>query len=249
MKTVLMHFYNEEYLLPWWLEHHKKYFDHGILIDYASTDNSVAICKEICPNWQVVSSRNIEFDAGLCDEEVVFYEQQIEGWRIALTTTEFLIGNLDKLTVDIPARSDWHIPGVMFTAWDPEGSLDKNKPLWEQLKMGIPYTVNPHAHRPRSLHNFKDPQYELGRHVLGSRYNTEDVVIFHYAYCIVGEPMIKRRLQIQTKVSLRDKQHGLGTNHWHNMETGLTHTNMEELHKTKIAVGAIDCSDIIKRLT
>ena len=57
-KTVLTHFYNEEYLLPWWLDHHKKYFDHGILIDYASTDKSVEIIKEICPTWTEVKSKN-----------------------------------------------------------------------------------------------------------------------------------------------------------------------------------------------
>ena len=38
-------FYNEEYLLPWWLAHHTKLFDHGILINKGSTDRSVEICK------------------------------------------------------------------------------------------------------------------------------------------------------------------------------------------------------------
>ena len=43
--TVISHFYNEEYLLPWWLAHHTKLFDHGILINKGSTDRSVEICK------------------------------------------------------------------------------------------------------------------------------------------------------------------------------------------------------------
>jgi hypothetical protein len=33
MITLLSHFYNEEYLLPFWIEHHKKQFDYAILID------------------------------------------------------------------------------------------------------------------------------------------------------------------------------------------------------------------------
>ncbi len=53
-KTIISHFYNEEYLLPWWLEHHKKYFNHGIMINYASTDNSVSIIKQICPDWTAI---------------------------------------------------------------------------------------------------------------------------------------------------------------------------------------------------
>lgn len=47
--TVISHFYNEEYLLPWWLNHHKNIFDNGILINYGSTDKSVEIIKSICP--------------------------------------------------------------------------------------------------------------------------------------------------------------------------------------------------------
>ena len=42
-------FYNEEYLLPWWLMHHTKIFDHGILINRGSTDRSVEICKLLAP--------------------------------------------------------------------------------------------------------------------------------------------------------------------------------------------------------
>ena len=41
-KTITAVFYNEEYLLPWWLMHHKQYFDHGVLINYASTGDKDA---------------------------------------------------------------------------------------------------------------------------------------------------------------------------------------------------------------
>jgi len=36
---LFSHIYNEEYLLPFWLKHHKKIFDHGVIIDNFSTDN------------------------------------------------------------------------------------------------------------------------------------------------------------------------------------------------------------------
>ena len=91
MKSIICHFYNEEYLLPWWLEHHKKYFDYGLMINYKSTDRSVEIINEICPEWQVVDSVNPEFSAAEVDDEVMYYEEQIPGWKIALNVTEFLV--------------------------------------------------------------------------------------------------------------------------------------------------------------
>ena len=30
---LFSHIYNEEYLLPFWLNHHKNIFDHGVIID------------------------------------------------------------------------------------------------------------------------------------------------------------------------------------------------------------------------
>lgn len=52
--TVISHVYNEEYLIPFWLEHHKHMFSHGIIIDYNSTDRTLDIVREICPVIQLV---------------------------------------------------------------------------------------------------------------------------------------------------------------------------------------------------
>lgn len=192
MKTIISHFYNEEYLLPWWLKHHKQFFDHGILIDYQSTDDSVSIIKEICPTWDVVRSRNNYFDAKLVDEEVEYYESQIDGWKIALNTTEFLHGNFSKLDVSEQFQQ-YFIPSIPFVdnPNEKENYPDQNIPIHKQIRRGIPiintydltlrrYSVNewvftdsPHSytnHNPtrlgrffRSLHNY-DIKYPLGRH-------------------------------------------------------------------------------------
>jgi len=74
MKTVICHFYNEEFLLPWWLNHHRSIFDHGIMINYHSTDRSVEIIRELCPTWEIRYSRNIDFHAEKIDLEVMDYE-------------------------------------------------------------------------------------------------------------------------------------------------------------------------------
>lgn len=155
MKSVLTHIYNEEYLLPWWLEHHKKMFDYGVIIDYGSTDRSVEICKEICPHWQVLPSKYTHFDAVDCDYEIMFYESQIPDWRITLTAAEFLVGDIDSLTNNRPERQQHIIPGIRFTKWDPCGKLDRSKPLWEQVHTGISYYDNHIAHQARSLHEIR----------------------------------------------------------------------------------------------
>jgi len=41
--TLLTNVFNEEYLLPFFLHHHKKMFDEIIVIDYNSTDKSIGI--------------------------------------------------------------------------------------------------------------------------------------------------------------------------------------------------------------
>jgi len=242
MRTVLTHFYNEEYLLPIWLEHHKKIFDFGILIDYNSTDRSVEICKSICPHWQVFPSMNEYFEAHSNDSEIEFYERQLPGYRIALTTTEFLVGDLDKLTLDTRARVQWYIPGIRFTEWDPDGSLDTSKPLWEQLRNGIDYRKDVTANQCRSYHNFNDIKYTTGRHYLP--YNTEDCLIFHYSHCIVGKPMLDRRLQIQTRIGQGDKDKGLGSHHYVDSD-GLTIEKLEQMQKTWLSVDSEDLSEII----
>ena len=91
MRTVICHFYNEAYLLPWWLNHHIKIFDHGIMINHKSTDSSVDLIKKIAPHWDIVDTRLSEFDAFMTDLEVMNYEEQIQGFKIALNVTEFLM--------------------------------------------------------------------------------------------------------------------------------------------------------------
>ena len=246
MQSIITHFYNEEYLLPWWLEHHKKYFNYGVLIDYGSTDNSVAICKEICPHWQVFPSANEYFDCHAADQEVMFYERQLPGWRIALNVTEFLVGPLERLMSNPNERVQYIIPEVMFTGWNPKGVLDQNKPLWEQITFGVPYTVPMLARLSRSLHNFNDIQYQPGRHF--DPWSCDEALIFHYGHAIVSDPMLKRRLQVQDKISPADKQTNLGWQH-HFANQGLTKKRLKHLTKGHYYMGAVDCTDMIKRVT
>jgi hypothetical protein len=219
MKSIISHFYNEEYLLPWWLEYHKKYFDYGLMIDYNSTDNSVEIIKDICPDWQIVQSINSAFNAKEVDEEVMYYEEQIPGWKISLNTTEFLIGNY-KLLQDIEEEKKYYIPCFYFVDDKDNSYPNQGIPLYEQLFYGVDYEEYPDLRKLRCLHNTIE-KYNVGRHYMNYQDTSKDFIIFNYGYAPMNEYFISRKLQIQNKIPLSDKIRGFGVEH-HNYGKGLT---------------------------
>ena len=219
MKSVICHFYNEEYLLPWWLNHHKKYFDYGLMINYASTDRSVEIIKEICPDWQVVDSVNPEFDAAKCDNEIEYYEEQIPGWKIVLNVTEFLVGKYSLLT-DEKSPKKIFIPSFYFVDKSDNTVVESNIPLYEQLSNGIDFVDNPMIRKLRCLHNHQI-KYVPGRHFSNFDDATDDFVIFNYGFSPMNEDLISRKLQIQYRIPESDKRKNWGSEH-HDNNRGLT---------------------------
>lgn len=203
-KTIISHFYNEEYLLPQWLGHHKKFFDHGILIDYNSTDSSCDIIKTICPEWTVIKTKNEYFDSKEIDIEISQIEKDIEGWKICLNTTEFLVGDYSILsTINQPTQL--FIGNYVFVD-EYTKHIDNNSPIYYQFHNGY------HSHirgsnlglgdrQLRSLHN-KQIKYpsQGGRHFT-CKESTDNLYIFYYAYLIGIEEIINRKIQIKNKIS------------------------------------------------
>ena len=209
-KTIISHFYNEEYLLPWWLEHHKKYFNHGIMINYASTDNSVSIIKQICPDWTVINSRNEFFDAKLIDDEVTDIESTVSGWKTCLNTTEFLVG--DYSLMNNTPNQEITVPCFIMVDAEPEISPSYNKPLIEQKYHGIHYHGrDPLARRPRLIHNKTRVDYPLGRHY--PDFNTDKLKILWYGWSPFNKRALDRKLQIQNRIPESDKARGFGSQH------------------------------------
>lgn len=208
-KTIISSFYNEEYLLPWWLEHHKNMFDHGIMIDYDSTDESVNIIKSICPDWDIVVSRNKEFGAVVVDQEVMDIEQNISGWKTCLNTTEFLIGDLSVLDCE---ESLITFPCFAMVDNEPGVLPTYELPLVEQKLHGIHYKEGSFAiRRARSMHRYDRIEYPLGRHF--ESYNTEKLAVLWYGFSPFNAAVAKRKMQIQNKMPESDKAGGLGTGH------------------------------------
>jgi hypothetical protein len=209
-KTILTHFYNEEYLLPWWLEHHKKHFDWGVLINYGSTDRSVEIIKDICPKWKVVDSINDWFDARMCDREVIKYERQIPGWKITLNVTEFLVGDYSVLNEE--QNQELKIPCSVMVDDAPDIQATYSLPLIDQKRFGIPYNEGGSAlRRSRCIHNKKEVEYPLGRHY--ESYDNEALQVLWYGWAPYNEELKRRKLQVQTRIPESDKAQGFGREH------------------------------------
>ncbi|EJQ71610.1 MULTISPECIES: glycosyltransferase family 2 protein [Bacillus] len=208
--TLSSHFYNEEYLLPWWLMHHTKLFDHGILINRGSTDRSVEICKLFAPHWEIRNSKVVEFDAYLVDQEVMEIEKEVTGWKMVLNTTEFLwCFNKEQF----------------FTSLNSNGG---NKFSIRVIKMideryhGILIHPSPNLLYPngRLLHNIFHGDYRVGRH--GSHYPysiyMQPAFVFKFFYSPWNKAMKKRKLQIGPTLSKHSVQRGLGSHHLTTLE-------------------------------
>lgn len=203
MTTLISHFYNEEYLLPYWLDHHKRIFDSGVLINYGSTDNSIQIIKDICPNWFIVDSRNQEFHSYSIDNEVMQIESQIKGWKMTLNTTEFLITDgLSDILNKYQETTMLETHGIAAVGVFESPSI-----------LNVNYGhFNAHQRR-RKIHNHSDGAYVVGRHESNHHSIRENFYTVWYEMFPYNSQTINRKLQIQNKIPVSDKNLGLGVQH------------------------------------
>lgn len=223
--TLLTHIFNEEYLLPFWLNHHKNMFDEIIVVDYDSTDKSIEICKSICPECKIIKSRNKYFDSEETDNEIMDIENGIEGIKIVLNTTEFLIceksvkdifsDNTDLMSYSINAVSPYSINTY---------NVDNNYELFSNL---LNDDVVYHNDRgTRQIHNFPNGRYQVGRHGTDNiSTKTNKAHIIWFGYYPMNDNLLKRKLQIKEKLSQRNKDSGAGFQHLYNEDDILTINN------------------------
>lgn len=232
--TVISHFYNEELLLPHWLKHHREIANHGILINYASTDNSVDIIHDLCPTWEVRDSRNKYFFVLDTTNEVMDIEETISGWKTVLTITEFVF--LDPTQLD-KGVSKAFIPERTYTMVDVEpGTFDSNGSLLEQKHHGIKSGVR----IARAIHCHSRGGYSVGRHAVGFPVvKLEGSYLLKYALSPWPE-VLPRKLQIQNKITPENKVERLSKGEgWQHFMT-----EMEMIHKYRERVQkAVDIYD------
>jgi len=206
--VIISSFYNEEYLLPWWLKHHREIFTHGVLFNYFSTDKSVQIIRKICPTWEVRPTRNTNWDFPANDREYMGAEREFEGYKMVLTTTEFLVGDLPKLP-DKPTC--YAIPFYRVVDDDPSNKPTYKKPLIEQKKRC--YVERKDQTARRFLHNYPDGQYHVGRH--GTYLESKEIPMWIYKYVFApwSEEFIKRKLAMKDHVNKKNVKKGWGKHH------------------------------------
>jgi hypothetical protein len=212
-------------MLPWFLNHHKQIFDHGVMIDYHSTDRSVEIIREICPTWDIITSCNQDFQADNIDIEVNDIERSIEGWKICLNVTEQLIGDYSIMDQNI---EEIYVPSIFMVDCNRDQLVDPSIPLYKQKFHGFSFQDSDKdflERRSRSLHNIpvhypaQSTQACMapGRH--WNSYHTDKLVTFYYGWCPMDEGGFARKLQIQTQIPLIDRQLNRGFHHITNKET------------------------------
>jgi hypothetical protein len=220
--TVITHIYNESYLLPIWLRHHRERFDHGIIVDCGSTDNPREIVDDLAPGWDFMSTNLESFDAVELDAIINCVERAVQGTRIVLTITEFLLGQ-PRL-----AERQYLIPQVMLINMSDEVSFDPLQPFHDQVQWGIgsdTETIAPWW--SRSMHQ-TPTTYGADGSLIGRHYHGIDngpYLIYRVSNCFVNEEMFERRLQIQHRIPQVDKNRQMGYQH-HNWGNGLTRDDL-----------------------
>jgi hypothetical protein len=227
--TVMSHIYNESYLLPFWLSHHKQFFDDGLIIDYCSTDNSIEIINKICPTWKVITTKNIingkpNFGCIEVDKEIIEHEKNIDGYKITLNTTEFLFSRQDihitknNLCDEVYSMEPYTVTNNITTS-------DIYPKTIQELLDCIDYidiTKDRLYRGYRFLHNKESLNYDIGRHTVNEsiyKVNKQnDFFIIYVRDLLININMINRRLQINNNVPERDRKWGAGFQHHINYE-------------------------------
>jgi hypothetical protein len=211
--TLLTHIFNEEYILPFWLNHHKIMFDEIIIVDYNSTDKSIELCKSICPDCKIIKTRNDMFDAADTDKEMMDIENGIEGIKIILNATEFLFceTNVKDCFGDTTHPISYSIYAVSPYS-NNNYEVNNNIDLFGNL---INDDVVFHNDRgKRQIHNFPNGNYTIGRHdTNNAKSDTNKFHIIWFGYYPMNEQLIKRKLQIQQNIPQKDKDSGNGFQH------------------------------------
>jgi len=190
--TVICHFRNEEVYLPYWLRHHTRLFDHGVMIDYRSSDRSIEIIRERAPAWEIRPSRNEKFHSVSIDREVMDIEQEFADWKMCLNVTEFLmLDDLRAFLTEFERRQPTAM-GLITTGFiiqDAPEQIDApltDADLWDQRHFGCPEPDPFHGvvDRCRLLHKAPHGAYGIGRHSNGVSNIKEPVVpLFWYGWC------------------------------------------------------------------
>ena len=227
---LIAHFYNEEYFLPFWLEHHKKIFDKAILINSFSTDKSLEIINKIAPDWKVINSPDKKFNSESMERFIIDIENNYKDEvKIVLNISEFLIiKNLKKfIKLTSQKKSAFWIQAAMMV--DIENQEEEVVDLLKQKYAGFwhsdqnlhkinkKFTFADSNYRERLIHNFDNGMYLPGRHKSRlkntKRMSRNIAYIRWYNFSPWNKRFIERKLSFANTLSINDKEKKHGFQH------------------------------------
>ncbi|GAB5352996.1 hypothetical protein AAMO2058_000000700 [Amorphochlora amoebiformis] len=229
---MVSHFFNEEFLMPYFIRHHAPMFDRAVLLDYGSNDNSVDILKREAPSsWVVVTPNSTVFNAWEVDREVEYWEKTRPlDWKIALTTTEFLLH--PDLRADVATK---HVsrqgyvsrfPAVMICGSDDINvtrfrSLPEQRSVWNGGVRGMRFGNNYRRFIHAGIRQIR--YYNRGRHVMfrnvdavGPKFWDGLGVVLKFSWTPWPE-VRSRKLQIGSRIPTQDRKARFGIQHIDNM--------------------------------
>ena len=214
--TLATNIYNEEYLLPFWLNHHNDMFDDIIIVDYKSTDKSIEICKKY-PKCRVITAKNKYFDAKKVDEEFMNLEDDIKGIKMVLNITEFLFceKSIKEMFLDLSSISY----GVKIISPYSKNfyNINNNLELFKNLLNSD--VVFHHDRGVRQIHNFTNGNYTIGRHGTNNlNIVTNEMCIVWLGYYPLNDKLLNRKLQIKKNIPQKDREKGFGFQHFFTKE-------------------------------
>jgi 5'(3')-deoxyribonucleotidase len=217
--TIITNIFNEEYLLPFWLDYHRRIFDHGIVIDYDSTDRSIEIIRSMCPTWEIRRTKHIVegkplFETVRISEECREVEQSItSGYKIYLNTTEWLMLTkpLHEL-IDSTLQNKCYPLHVYLPLYSAEEFYPKNT---EEFIENFNHSIvkAKYVRGFRFIFNRDHGHYDLGRHFtyipsdmppdLDSYHSMRDIgmCVFWCGYYPINEMIWNRKLAIKNNMN------------------------------------------------
>jgi hypothetical protein len=218
--NLIAHIKNEALLLPHWIRHHIELFDTVTIIDYASTDDSLDIIRQMAPDWRIIRSQNVDFDAVNVDFEVMQVGSGLVGWKVALNVTEYLVAPLHFRHF----LKHWQDLGFFGVTGPAVSIVDKERIGIQGLQQDIPLLQQFHyafsgemVGQPRSrlIHRWKVGGYHPGRHHWSRKTDglCKDFCFAWLAFAPWDQYMIERKLNIGKELSEHDRNARLGIQH------------------------------------
>ena len=217
MIEVITMWYNEAFLVPFFLNHYS-FADCVRIIDDAETTDGTA---EIVSRYPNAIIEHIKFDDGFDNDIAVArlnqcYRQSKADWVIGVDADEFVLTpNLPQYLKD---RTEDVFMVRLYEVYRhiDDRDLDPNIPIFDQRRHGDPGAVkgqNRKGMKPIVVRTGRDMKWMAGQHRIWNRHKlvtTSDVLLgVHWMLADPSSPFIERRL----RGKLRQSRHNIAVGH------------------------------------